>query len=28
LQLLASGAGWLTGMLGHRYSEYGKIHGR
>jgi len=28
LRLLASGVGWLTGMLGYRYSEYGQIHGR
>ncbi len=28
LQLLASGVGWLTGMLGIGYDEYGEIHGR
>ena len=28
LQLLASGAGWLSGLIGFRYSEYGEIHGR
>jgi len=27
LQLLASGVGWITGLLGIRYSEYGEIHG-
>jgi succinoglycan biosynthesis protein ExoM len=26
-QLLASGAGWISGMLGFRYSEYTDIHG-
>jgi hypothetical protein len=25
---LASGAGWLTGLLGLRYREYARVHGK
>jgi hypothetical protein len=25
---LVSGAGWLTGLLGLRYREYARVHGK
>jgi succinoglycan biosynthesis protein ExoM len=28
LAKLASGAGWLTGLLGLRYREYARVHGK